>query len=86
MIPVAVVLATSALLGMTAAPFAFAESGDSRDKESETNEKLKSGADCNFSGKGNTYPSSYIHRSSRCRRTWITKNNIKPQQAPHFYF
>jgi hypothetical protein len=55
MIPVAVVLATSALLSMTAAaPFTFAERGDSRDKESETNEKLKSEADCNFNGKGNT--------------------------------
>ena len=64
MIPIAVVLATAALLAMTAAtPFAFAEdpNGDDRykksdggDQESETNEKLKSESDCNFSGKGNT--------------------------------
>ena len=56
MIPIAVVLATAALLAaMTAAtPFAYAERGDGGDQESETNEKLKSEADCNFSGKGNT--------------------------------
>ena len=73
MIPIAVVLATAALLAMvTATPFAFAQdidgdemsdgdrrgNGDPRseggDQESETNEKLKSEADCNFSGKGNT--------------------------------
>jgi hypothetical protein len=53
MIPIAVVLATAALLAMTAAtPLAFAYDGG--DQESETNEKLKSEADCNFSGKGNT--------------------------------
>ena len=56
MIPIAVVLATAALLAaMTAAtPFAYAERGDGGDQESETNEELKSEADCNFSGKGNT--------------------------------
>ena len=74
MIPIAVVLATAALLAMTAAtPLAFAQdydgdrmsNGDPRnngdhkksdggDQESETNEKLKSESDCNFSGKGNT--------------------------------
>jgi hypothetical protein len=55
MIPIAVVLATAALLAMTAAtPFAFAERGDGGDQESETNEELKSESDCNFSGKGNT--------------------------------
>jgi hypothetical protein len=52
MIPIAVVLATAALLALTAAtPIAFAESGDQR---SETNSKYDSEADCNFSGKGNT--------------------------------
>jgi hypothetical protein len=78
MIPIAVVLATAALLAMTATtPLAFAQDGgqmseddrgsngdprsngdhkksDGGDQESETNEKLKSEADCNFSGKGNT--------------------------------
>jgi hypothetical protein len=66
MIPIAVVLATAALLAMvTATPFAYAQvmsDGDPRsdgdysdgDQRSETNEKLESEADCNFSGKGNT--------------------------------
>jgi hypothetical protein len=66
MIPIAVVLATAALLAMvTATPFAYAQvmsDGDQRsdgdysdgDQRSETNEKLESEADCNFSGKGNT--------------------------------
>jgi hypothetical protein len=67
MIPIAVVLATAALLAMTAAtPLAFAQdyNGDPRsdgdykksdgEQRSETNEKLGSEADCNFSGKGNT--------------------------------
>jgi hypothetical protein len=71
MIPIAVVLATAALLAMvTATPLAFAQdydadqmsNGDPRsngdysdgDQRSETNEKLESEADCNFSGKGNT--------------------------------
>jgi hypothetical protein len=76
MIPIALVLATAALLAMvTTTPFAFAQdggqmsdgdestngdpnNGDRRseggDQESETNEKLHSESDCNFSGKGNT--------------------------------
>ncbi|MDQ3838752.1 MAG: hypothetical protein M3297_05745 [Thermoproteota archaeon] len=71
MIPIALVLATAALLAMvTTTPLAFAQDGDQMsdgdrssngdprseggDQESETNEKLKSEADCNFSGKGNT--------------------------------
>jgi hypothetical protein len=52
MIPIAVVLATAALLAMTAAtPFAYADGGD---QESETNSEYDAEADCNFSGKGNT--------------------------------
>ena len=55
MIPIAVVLATAALLALTAAtPIAFAQDYGSGDQRSETNEKLESEADCNFSGKGNT--------------------------------
>jgi hypothetical protein len=58
LIPIAVVLATAALLAMTAAtPFAYAEGygkSGGGDQRSETNEELKSEADCNFSGKGNT--------------------------------
>jgi hypothetical protein len=53
MIPIAVVLATAALLAMTAStPFAYAQDGG--DQRSETNSKYDSEADCNFSGKGNT--------------------------------
>ena len=52
LIPIAVVLATAALLTMTAAtPFAYANEGG--DQRSETNEELESEADCNLSGKGN---------------------------------
>jgi hypothetical protein len=67
MIPIAVVLATAALLAMTAAtPLAFAQDYDADprsdgdykksdgEQRSETNEKLDSESDCNFSGKGNT--------------------------------
>jgi hypothetical protein len=60
LIPIAVVLATAALLATVATtPFAYAE-GDGHykrgagDQRSETNEELKSEGDCNFSGKGNT--------------------------------
>jgi hypothetical protein len=67
MIPIAVVLATAALLVMSAStPLAFAQVYDDDprsdgnykksdgEQRSETNEKLDSAADCNFSGKGNT--------------------------------
>ena len=67
MIPIALVLATAGLLAMvTATSLAFAQdyNGDPRsdgdykksdgDQRSETNEKLESASDCNFSGKGNT--------------------------------
>ena len=59
-IPIALVLATAALLAVvTATPMVYAEGdGDYKksdgDQKSETNEKLESEADCNFSGKGNT--------------------------------
>jgi hypothetical protein len=55
LIPIAVVLATAALLAMTAAtPLAFATGGDGGDQRSETNSEYDAEADCNFSGKGNT--------------------------------
>ena len=53
-IPIAVVLATAALLAMTVAtPLVYAQDYDG-DQMSETNEKLEPEADCNFSGKGST--------------------------------